>query len=90
MRMLMFSIYDMKAMVYLVPFPARSDVDAKRQIAASFDNPQMKETPIAKHPEDFRLMRLGTFDDESGIMTCEQPQHVADIVALATPGTVPS
>lgn len=90
MRMLMFSIFDCRAMVYLVPFPARSDVDATRQIAASFDNPQMRETPIMKHPQDFRLMRLGAFDDETGAISPENPVLIAEIAALAPPSTVAS
>lgn len=88
MRMLMFSIFDVKAQIYLVPFPARSEIDAQRQISSSFENPQMKETPIAKHPGDFRLMLLGSYDDETGLMTCESPRFVAEIRDLAASGTV--
>ena len=82
MRMIMFSIYDKRAAVYLVPFPARSQI-AQRQIVSSFDNPHMRETPIMKHPTDFTLMEIGTFDDESGIMTCQNPTIVAEIRDLA-------
>lgn len=90
MRMLMFSIYDKRAAVYLVPFPARSEIDAKRQIAASVDTPQMRETPIFKHPDDFSLMLLGTFDDETGVMTCQTPTLTAEISQFTQQGTVSS
>ena len=90
MRMILFSIYDKRAKVFLVPFPARSEIDAQRQIRASFDSPQMRDTPIAKHPDDFALMVLGTFDDESGVLTCQNPERVSEITSLIPVSTVAS
>ena len=66
MRVQLFSIFDTKSRVYLAPFVARSAVDATRQISASFRDPQMRETPVGQHPDDFELFAVGGFDDETG------------------------
>lgn len=69
MRVKLFSIFDTKSRVFLAPFVARSTVDAQRQIAASFKDPQMRETPVGQNPEDFELYTVGDFDDETGVIS---------------------
>lgn len=66
MKFTLFSVFDGTAGVYLQPFIARSEVDAKRQIAASFENPEFRSTPVGRNPETFYLYGLATFDDETG------------------------
>lgn len=78
MKLKMYSIYDRAVCVYLTPFPARGDIDALRQIKASFKDPSMADTPVIKNPSDFTLVRLGEFDDETGVLT---PQRDAFTVA---------
>lgn len=90
MKLALFSVQDLKAGVFLSPFPARSAIDAKRQIAASFENSAMRDTPVAKNPEDFRLMHVGSFDDESGEITAVLPLLIAEMSELAPVGTVRS
>lgn len=85
MKLRLFSIYDMLAGVYLTPFPARSDVDATRQISASFDNPQMRDTPVFRNPDHFALYEVGSFDDETGFVASQTPIIVSSVAALMPP-----
>lgn len=79
----LFSVYDRKAAIYLAPFVARSEVDAMRQISASFKDQAMQQTPIGQHPEDFDLYHVGAFDDDiGGITTPNKPRLVVAITAL--------
>lgn len=88
MKVLLFAIYDRKASIYMAPFVARSTIDATRQIAASMRDPQIKETPVGQHPEDFDLFHVGGFDDESGVLApLTMPALVAPVLAIASQGT---
>lgn len=88
MRFCLFAIRDSKAEIYLSPFPARSEVDAARQILASFSDPQIASTPVGQHPEDFSLMLVGEFDDETGLLVAHAPRLVVELATLSS--TVPS
>lgn len=90
MNLKLFSIFDLATGVYLTPFPARSEVDAMRQLAADKDNPQVKQTPIGQKPQDFALMYVGEFDDESGALRPVEPRRVALVGDLFASSTVPS
>lgn len=84
MNVQLFAIYDRKASIYMAPFVARSTIDATRQIVASFRDPQMRDTPVGQHPEDFDLFHVGSFDDETGRITpWINPALVAPVVSLA-------
>lgn len=85
MRFLMFSIFDTKTRIFLAPFPARSDIDAQRQLTADKDNPQLKATPIGQNPEDFELHCVSSFEDETGVMTPDVPRFIANIGDLFNP-----
>lgn len=89
----LYSIYDRAVGVYLTPFPARGDIDALRQVKASFKDPSMAETPVMKNPMDFSLVRLGEFDDETGVVSrIGDPYPLASVADLIieTASTVPS
>ena len=93
MKLLLCSIRDRLAGVYLSPFPSRSDVDAKRQIIASFDDPTMQQTPVAKNPGDFDLHMLGYFDDETGVLLATDSRilgNLGDLLYKPRSGTVSS
>ena len=82
MKVALFSVFDKKTFVYLAPFVARSQVDAIRQIKASFKDPAMCETPVGQNPEDFDIMLVGSFDDESGDIAPVKPMFIARLVDL--------
>lgn len=88
MKLRLFSIYDFKSGVYLVPFPARSEVDAVRQITSSFDDNSIMQTPAGKKPEEFGLYSIGCFDDESGEIIPSRPELICRLDALRPPSTV--
>lgn len=58
-----FSIYDAKAKFYQRPFLAPSTGEA---IRAFIDSVNDSRYSMSKHPEDFILFEVGTFDDLSG------------------------
>lgn len=92
MRSMLYSIHDTVAGVFMSPFVARSRVDAMRQIAASKASPDVASTPVASKPHDFALYELGSYDDESGVITPAVPAvrlaSVGDIWADSQPSTV--
>lgn len=63
-----FSIYDIKSEVFSPPFYMSSNGEAVR---AFKDLANDTNTTIGRHPADFRLMCLGTFDNCTGIHTNE-------------------
>lgn len=63
MKLLVFSVYDIKACAYERPFFVPTKGEA---IRAFGDIAKEEKHPISKHPEDYRLHCLGEFDNESG------------------------
>jgi len=74
---------DKKARAYATPFfQAHVDV-AIRAFKGAVNDPTH---PIAKHPEDYSLWLIGTFDDNTGLITPHAaPIHVAEAMALKQP-----
>jgi len=60
--MKMFTVYDSKAEAYMQPFFAKSTGEALRSFS---DTCQDKNHIFAKHPEDFTLFELGTWDEQT-------------------------
>jgi len=63
MQLEIVSVYDVKADTYATPVFVPSQLVAQRSFS---DVVNHKDSPINKHPEDYRLFMLGFFDDESG------------------------
>ena len=63
MQLIVFTIFDSASGAYLRPFFQRSNGEALR----TFENECVAaESPIANHPEDYSLYRIGTYDDNKG------------------------
>lgn len=90
MKLRLYSMFDRKMNVYLTPFPARGDVDAIRNVKTSSLHPEMKNTPVGEHPEDFDLIYLADFDDESGAITKVVPLVIGNVAQICASSTVPS
>lgn len=89
MKLMLFSILDQKAGIFLAPFVSRSTADAERQITQSLRDPAMLQTPVGQNPEDFVLYTVGYFDDEIGtIEALSAPRLITPVLALR--GTVSS
>lgn len=61
-----YSVYDVVANVYSVPFFAMCDSVALRLFRLSVMD---LESMICRFPSDYQLHYLGTFDDVSGVVT---------------------
>lgn len=68
-----YSVYDVKAMVYGKPFYCKNDGEALRLFG---DVSRDKETMIGKHPSDFQLFHLGDFDDVTGSISGIKPRFM--------------
>ncbi|AXL14477.1 nonstructural protein [Microviridae sp.] len=62
MKHLVFSVYDTKAQSYLPPIYFNSTGVALRVFTDTVND---KSTVISKHPEDYCLFHIGSFDDAS-------------------------
>lgn len=81
MKVDLYSMFDTKVKMFHAPFPAVNDHAAKRNIAAIMARP---ENPYYDYAEDFILMKIGSFRDESGMLECTgTPEHVDTGVELS-------
>lgn len=76
-------IYDSVSKVYDVPFPSRSEEEAIRSFGNLASN---AETMVGKHPEHFKLFRVGLYDDSTGKIAPEDIVHVANAHDLVAAG----
>lgn len=68
----MYSVYDEKAETFASPFCMLNDGQATRAFG---DACQDKSSQMYKHPSDYKLYKLGEFDDNSGhIVTLDIPK----------------
>lgn len=61
-----FTIYDSKSDAYLQPFFLHTTGQAVRAISDCVNDPKHQ---FAKHPADYTLFEIGTFDDSSCLWT---------------------
>lgn len=72
MLMGVYSVYDSKAKAYLPPFFMSNDFVAVRVFADCANDAQHQ---FCKFGADFTLFKLGTFNDENGVITSLQNQE---------------
>ncbi len=58
-----YTVYDSKTEAYLRPFFMQTPAEAIRAFRDTVNDGQ---SPFCKHPEDFTLFEVGTFDETSG------------------------
>jgi len=76
MKLVAYSIHDMKAEAYATPFFSPNDLMAKRNFADLARDPL---STIHKNPEDFRLFRVGEFvNDDGTLIQSEIPQLICE------------
>lgn len=73
MKVKVFSIRDDKAAAYMPPFYFQNDGQALRAFMDLVKDPNSN---CHRHPGDFRLYRLGYFEDESGKLESCQPHYL--------------
>lgn len=64
----LFSVYDAKTEAYGPVLTHTSDGDAIRSYEMACNN---KDSLLGVYPNDFTLMRIGTFDENSGVIELE-------------------
>lgn len=75
-----YSVYDNKALVYGTPFFAPTDGAAVRLFQELAND---LNTTVGRHPNDFSLFCVGSFDDQHAVLTGVSPmRHVVDAPAL--------
>ena len=65
-----FSIYDSKAQMFNVPFFMNNNAMAVRTFVDLVNDPK---TNVSRHPEDYSLFEIGTFDDSKGVIVPATP-----------------
>lgn len=80
-----FAVRDVKADAFGNPFVAQHVGIAVRSLTDAVNDPNLA-TDIARHPADFVMYELGTFDESSGqIVPVEIPTQVATAISLKNP-----
>ena len=75
-----FSIYDSKAKNYHIPYNLKNEAVAVREFADIVNDPK---SSIYKHPEDYTLFKIGTWDDHDAKFKLEStPKSLAKGVEL--------
>lgn len=70
MRQLMFSVFDVKAEVFGHPFFMGNTAEAVR---AFRDLVEDERSTVHKHPEDYKLCRVASWDNSTGVLVPESP-----------------
>lgn len=80
MKLNAYSLLDMKAGAFAVPFFMHHDAQA---IRAVIELGQDMSTTVGRYPSDFALCRVGGFDDQSGgLVPLPVPENLGTIAAL--------
>lgn len=78
-----FSVFDEKAQVFGQPFFLPHNGIALRSFS---DLVQDSQTSINRHPEDFKLYLIGSYDDNSGSLNpVAQPEFLANATDFVKP-----
>ena len=81
MQMNIYAVYDKAVSAYMRPFVMQTDGQAMRMFGDEATN---AESAISKHPEDYALFRLASFEDSSGEITPQEPRCLARAHELAS------
>lgn len=80
-----YTLHDVKSLTYSPPFFQPNNAMAVRMVQDLVADPG---TTPGRHPSDFKLYCIGSYDDGNGML---QPlpiiEHVVDAVALVAHGT---
>jgi len=77
----MVAVFDVKCGAYARPVAVPSDGAAIRSFMDAVND---NSTEYAKHPEDYSMFNLGTYDDSTGEMISKKPLQLAQACALKT------
>lgn len=66
------SLKDTAVQVFITPFVAGSNAQAVRSLRDAV-NDVSADSDVRRHPEDFELYQLGSYDEETGIVCATNP-----------------
>jgi len=69
----MFTIYDSKTEAYLRPFYCLTAGEAERTFGDTCNDPS---TLFYRHPGDYTLFEIGTFDDATSVIVGDSPRNL--------------
>lgn len=90
MIMQVYSIFDVAAGAYARPFFVQTDGQAMRAFG---DLVKDTSNDVGKHPEDYTLFRIGSYNDSKGLLSGETPEALAtglEMVAASDPKKIAS
>ena len=73
MKLNAYTIYDVASGIYMRPFFSQADGQAVRGFK---DIATDAEHEIGKHPEDYTLYRIGSYNDTTGALIGENPEKL--------------
>lgn len=74
MKKFIFAVRDRASLHFMDPFAVTHKGIAERSFADAVNDPA---TPMNKHPEDYDLYELGTFDDGTGLYEVRVPEQIS-------------
>lgn len=74
MNLNVYVVFDKAVGTYERPQFMRSDAEALRAFFAAVDK---EDSPFHMHPEDYAFFRIGTYDDQRGLLRPEEPTCLA-------------
>lgn len=81
MTLVIVSLLDKKGRLYKNPFFVPNTDVAVRSLRGAVN--ATEQSDLTQYPEDFALYHLGTFDDETGLITpLAAPLHIMDALQL--------
>lgn len=81
MLKILYSVYDKKSQTYAQPIAEINDGTAQRLVCDILSN--QPQHPWTKYPEDFELVRVGTFNELQGTVSDEE-DPAGTVVQLTT------
>lgn len=70
MMMKVVAVFDIKAKAYMQPWFAGNVGSAMRAFG---DEVSKEGSPLGRHPEDYQLFELGSYDDSTGLIIGASP-----------------
>lgn len=77
-----YGLQDVKAESFAMPFFLKADGEAIRAVRSLLGDDNL----VARHPEDFRLWCLGTFDPSTGQFSSEGTRLLVEVSSLVRVG----
>lgn len=83
MKQNVYTLFDTKALIFNTPFYAHNHQVARRMVGDLVNDPN---TSVGRHPADFVLYCLGSYQDDVGTFSLHEiREHVVDCIALVPP-----